>query len=170
MRCRGCDLRIINTQLYHLLPQLRELDFGENSINYLPKEDFSQLKKLKHMYLDGNRLAVLLPGLFKQQAQLSTLHLANNRLVKIAPKAFDGLNSIRELNLSGNQLDVLELPVMEPVIATLQSFDVSGNHLDMDDIRPVLQNMHLLTNIRLSHLKLVDLPLGKIIITINIFK
>lgn len=95
LKCRGCNLKKINPQVYNLLQHLSELDIGDNQVifflqqffificgnkfffllqlKYLEKEEFYDLRRLKKLRIDGNQLSVVIDNLFIQQKNLEYL-------------------------------------------------------------------------------------------------
>lgn len=73
LKCRGCRLKNINPQLYNLLRNLIELDFGENQFKYFDKMEFRDLKHLRILKIDGNQLPVIVNYLFTSQRSLEFL-------------------------------------------------------------------------------------------------
>lgn len=96
LKCRNCQLKKINPQMYNLLPLLSELDLGRNEVclrdffpfppktfaNYFPfaaqfkfldKDEFRDVKRLTKVLLDGNQLSVVVDQLFRMQKSLNHL-------------------------------------------------------------------------------------------------
>lgn len=99
LRCRNCQLKKINPQLYNLLPLLSELDLGRNEVcvatlrrsapdifqlflmlapfllqfKFLDKDEFRDVKRLTKVLLDGNQLSVVVDQLFRMQKSLNHL-------------------------------------------------------------------------------------------------
>ncbi|XP_036347524.1 leucine-rich repeat and immunoglobulin-like domain-containing nogo receptor-interacting protein 1, partial [Rhagoletis pomonella] len=72
-KCRSCQLKKINPQLYNLLPMLNELDLGRNEFKFLDKDEFRDVKHLNKVPLDGNQLSVVVDELFRNQKSLQRL-------------------------------------------------------------------------------------------------
>ncbi|XP_036340408.1 uncharacterized protein LOC118749738 [Rhagoletis pomonella] len=72
-KCRSCQLKKINPQLYNLLPMLNELDLGRNEFKFLDKDEFRDVKHLNKVLLDGNQLSVVVDELFRNQKSLQRL-------------------------------------------------------------------------------------------------
>lgn len=100
LKCRNCQLKKINPQLYNLLPLLSELDLGRNEVcvatkpihapdifqlflvlapffflqfKFLDKDEFRDVKRLTKVLLDGNQLSVVVDQLFRMQKSLNHL-------------------------------------------------------------------------------------------------
>ncbi|TMW45769.1 hypothetical protein DOY81_009150, partial [Sarcophaga bullata] len=72
-KCRNCQLKKINPQLYNLLPSLSELDLGRNEFKFLDKDEYRDVKHLTKVLLDGNQLSVVVDELFRMQKSLKHL-------------------------------------------------------------------------------------------------
>lgn len=139
LECRSCLLRRINTQIYHLLPYLSHLDLGNNRMQFIPVDEFLDLRRLHSLWLDGNQLPVVLERTFANQRQMRTLCLARNRLAMITNRAFLNLSSLVELDVGYNQLDKMEGEVMVPLAESLERLVISGNHFPVEVVKLMLQ-------------------------------
>ncbi|CAG9854825.1 unnamed protein product [Phyllotreta striolata] len=158
LEMRGCGLKRINTQLYHLLPYLSHLDLGNNHIQFLAEDEFQDLHRLHILKLDGNVLPVILEKTFVNQQQLKYLCLAKNRLAKITNTAFFNLTSLVELDISYNKLSKLEPVALSHVADTLQRLVISGNNFTLTLIKMVLQTLYRVWHLDISHMKIKSLP------------
>jgi len=93
LKCRNCQLKKINPQMYNLLPLLSELDLGRNEVcfflslkkeffqlffpffqfKFLDRDEFRDVKRLTKVLLDGNQLSVVVDQLFRMQKSLNHL-------------------------------------------------------------------------------------------------
>lgn len=158
LECRRCGLRNINPQIYNLLPHLTSLDLGENDFHFLPDDEFQDLRKLKYLWLDGNRLSVVLEKTFILQKELQKVSFARNRLAKVTNTAFLNVSSLVELDLSYNKLYRLEPIIFHPISDTLQRLYISGNKIPIADLKGVLQTLG--SNIR--HISMADMRFPEI--------
>lgn len=151
--CRRCGLRTMNPQIYNLLPHLTSLDLGENDFHFLPYDEFQDLHKLKYLWMDGNKLSVVLEKTFILQKELQKVSFARNRLAKVTNTAFLNVTSLVELDLSYNKLYRLEPLIFHPIAENLQRLYLSGNRIPAGDIKGVLQTLG--SNIR--HVSIADM-------------
>eukprot|EP00058_Branchiostoma_floridae_P011571 XP_002597059.1 hypothetical protein BRAFLDRAFT_127889 [Branchiostoma floridae] len=89
--------------LFKDLHSLQRLHLSNNSLEKVP--DLLP-RRIKFLYLDGNRIRKLEADQFTRMRHLIWLHLQDNKLraTNIDPSAFRGLRRITLLNLSKNQL------------------------------------------------------------------
>ncbi|KAK9872305.1 hypothetical protein WA026_017110 [Henosepilachna vigintioctopunctata] len=158
LECRNCGLRRINTQIYHLLPYLSHLDLGNNRMQFLAADEFTDLHKLHSLKLDGNQFPVILENTFVHQTQLKYLTLSRNRLAKITNTAFKNLSSIEEIDISFNKLDKLEPLAVQHVSSSLKKFDMSGNNFNLIIIRDIIQTLYKLTDLGIAQMGIKELP------------
>lgn len=158
LELRGCELKRINTQLYHLLPYLSHLDLGNNNIQFLSEDEFHDLHRLHILKLDGNVLPVILEKTFVNQQQLKYLCLAKNRLAKITDTAFLNLTSLVELDISYNKLSKLEPYALTHLADTLQRLVISGNNFTITLLKLFLQTLYRVWHLDIAHMKLKSLP------------
>ena len=158
LKCRSCTLSFINTELYYLLPYLKEVDLGDNDFKYFLNDAFVDLKRVRTLYLDGNYLSVLLKNFFSGQRQLEQLSVARNRIALITDTAFDNVTTLTDLNLSYNKLRQLTPRVMKPLSKSLEILDLSGNLIAAEHIQLVLRVLPNLKDLSLSEMQLNNLP------------
>lgn len=160
LECRNCQLRRINTQIYHLLPYLAHLDLGDNRMQFLDADEFIDLRRLKTLYLDGNLLPVVLERTFVNQVHLRTLCLARNRLAKITDAALFNLSNLIDLDISYNRLSKFESQILNPVLNSLQKLSISGNRFPVSVVKLIVQMVHKIRDLQIADSKLDDIPIG----------
>ncbi|KAJ8961001.1 hypothetical protein NQ318_020305 [Aromia moschata] len=158
LELRGCGLKRINTQLYHLLPYLSHLDLGNNQIQFLAEDEFQDLRRLHSLRLDGNLLPVVLEKTFVNQQQLKYLCLARNRLAKVTDTAFLNLTSLVELDISYNKLSKIESFALTHVADTLQKLLISGNNFPLSLVKTILQTLYRVWHLEVAHMKIKSIP------------
>lgn len=158
LELRGCGVKRINTQIYHLLPYLSHLDLGNNQIQFLAEDEFHDLHRLHSLKLDGNMLPVILEKTFVHQQQLRYLCLSKNRLAKITDTAFLNLTSLVELDISYNKLSKLESSAVTHIADSLQKLIISGNSFTVSLIRTILQSLYRVWHLEIAHMKLSVIP------------
>uniref|UniRef100_A0A8D0Y2S3 LRRCT domain-containing protein n=1 Tax=Sus scrofa TaxID=9823 RepID=A0A8D0Y2S3_PIG len=86
------------------LPALVTLDVSFNELASLSPGVLDGLSHLQELYLRGNRLKTLPPGLLAPTPKLKKLNLAENQLKELPPGLLDGLEEPDTLYLQGNWL------------------------------------------------------------------
>ncbi|XP_054987599.1 platelet glycoprotein Ib alpha chain [Sorex araneus] len=86
------------------LPALTTLDVSFNQLALLSPGALEGLSQLHELYLRGNKLKTLPPGLLVPTANLKKLNLADNKLGELPPGLLDGLGQLDTLYLQGNWL------------------------------------------------------------------
>ncbi|KAL4835514.1 hypothetical protein H8958_022296 [Nasalis larvatus] len=86
------------------LPALTILDVSFNQLTSLPLGALHGLGKLQELYLKGNELKTLPPGLLTPTPRLEKLSLANNHLTELPAGLLDGLGNLDTLLLQENSL------------------------------------------------------------------
>lgn len=160
LECRHCGLQRINTQIYHLLPYLTHLDLGYNKMQFLDHDEFQDLHKLHSLKLDGNMFPVILENTFVHQQQLKYLNLAKNRIAKIPDTALKNLTSLLELDIGYNKLPKAESVAFSHVGKTLQKLVISGNNLNVDTIKAVIDTLYNLADLSVAHMRIEAIPLN----------
>ncbi|KAK9510283.1 hypothetical protein O3M35_005101 [Rhynocoris fuscipes] len=152
----------MNPHIYSLLSSLTHLDLGDNQFKYLDSYEFRDLRKLQVLRIDGNHFPVILEQTFCSQTRLQYLKLARNRIAKVTTHAFDNLTSLVELDLSYNKLDKLEATTFIPLAEKLRVLSISGNNIDIEEFKYVLQVITRIKRLSLADLEITtqDLPVG----------
>ncbi|XP_022380223.1 platelet glycoprotein Ib alpha chain [Enhydra lutris kenyoni] len=86
------------------LPALAILDVSFNELTSLSPGTLSGLGGLRELYLRGNKLKTVPPGLLRPVPQLEKLSLADNKLNELPLGLLDGLGTLDTLYLQGNWL------------------------------------------------------------------
>lgn len=160
LECRACAIRRMNTQIYHLLPYLVQLDLGYNKMQYITDNEFVDLKRLKVLKLDGNMYPVVLERTFVNQGQLKSLNLARNRLAKITNTAFLNMSSLEDLDIGYNKLYKTESAIMVPIADTLKRLVLSGNDYSASVVKVLLQVAHKVIDVALADMGLTEIQTG----------
>lgn len=150
------NISIIQDGGFTHLVQLLELELDKNSIAILNRATFDGLANLKRLDLRTNRLKMLNDFTFAELWNLQELLLDANELKVISERAFDGLSQLKTLSLSDNRLTVLTSGLFEGVRG-LTHLDLRQNRLQtltIDDIRPILDNLKLVSSLLLLDGKL----------------
>lgn len=155
--CRHCAIRRMNTQIYHLLPYLVQLDLGDNRMQYITDDEFVDLKRLQLLKLDGNLYPVVLERTFVNQGQLKSLNLARNRLAKITNTAFLNMTSLEHLDIGYNKLYKTESVIMAPIANTLKHLVLSGNNFGGGVVKVLLEVAHKVIDVALADMGLTEI-------------
>ncbi|XP_068940536.1 extracellular matrix protein 2 isoform X2 [Petaurus breviceps papuanus] len=114
----GNSISCIPDKVFHGIPNLKRLDLRKNTITSsgIGPNAFKHLKKLTHLYLDGNNLVQFPPAL---PPRLQELKINENNLQAIDEDSLAGLQQLIVLELEGNQLS--ESNVSPSAFALLKS-------------------------------------------------
>ncbi|KAB0362423.1 hypothetical protein FD754_006579 [Muntiacus muntjak] len=86
------------------LPALSILDVSFNKLTSLASDALHDLSHLHELYLRGNQLRTLPPGLLVPTPRLKKLNLAENDLQELPPELLKGLEELDTLYLQNNRL------------------------------------------------------------------
>ncbi|XP_043539493.1 slit homolog 3 protein-like isoform X2 [Chiloscyllium plagiosum] len=124
------DLDLSNNMIQHFdldlpLPVVK-LDLSANSLTRIP--DFSNLRNLRKLILDHNKIQALPEGAFDDLVSLEELSLSGNAIRVIPENIFDPLESLKYLTLSANNIENLPSNSLHN-LKSLTTLDVSDNQL-----------------------------------------
>ncbi|XP_014224866.1 protein artichoke [Trichogramma pretiosum] len=88
--------------------KLERLEFSNGSLNSLPVDSFTPLKKLKNLDLHGNHIKDLKKNQFKGLRDVEALDLSYNLIDKIDQSHLSDLSKMGFLNLSNNAISDLK--------------------------------------------------------------
>ncbi|QQP56635.1 Leucinerich repeats and immunoglobulinlike domains 3, partial [Caligus rogercresseyi] len=110
---------------FHGLTQLLVLKIKRNAL-------FFGLERIRHLYLDRNKIHSVEKGWLYGLRTLETLSLSHNKIDYIAEDAWEFLGLLRELNLKNNLLQLLERDALRslPSLTTLLLQDNRISHID----------------------------------------
>ncbi|XP_055260535.1 platelet glycoprotein Ib alpha chain [Moschus berezovskii] len=91
-------------ELGRALPALSILDVSFNKLTSLSSDALHGLSNLQELYLRGNQLRTLPPGLLELTSRLKKLNLAENDLQELPPELLKGLEELDTLYLQKNRL------------------------------------------------------------------
>lgn len=126
------DIRISRNRISYIEPQcfhgkLEYLNLDHNSLYYINWDHFSNLKNLKELYLDNNRI-VTIDFIGNDLRQLTKLDLSYNQIRNLGRASLESLANLKYLNLTGNQIRWMS-PTTLQIFWKLETLDVSLNHL-----------------------------------------
>lgn len=155
LRCAHCDLTRIRSLVYKSVEELEELDLRNNKIEILSAEEYIDLKYLKTLYLDGNRLFELRDYVFKGLG-LRWLGLSRNHMEQISRLAFEDC-SMLGLDISSNRFSHTFLRHISLIIDHIHHLDISNNKIKAHHVRDLLKRASRLKNLNLSRMHLYEL-------------
>ncbi|XP_067828188.1 slit homolog 1 protein-like isoform X1 [Heptranchias perlo] len=124
------DLDLSNNQIQHFDPDHRlpiaKLDLSSNSLTSVP--NFSNLRNLRRLVLDRNKIPALPEGAFDDLVALDELSIRENAIQAIPDGIFDPLENLRYLTLSANRIKKFPNNLLKN-LEDLTTFDVSSNNL-----------------------------------------
>lgn len=131
------DLHLNGNKLMHVpevirnVPLLKTLDLGENHIEVITNETFSDLTQMFGLRLTENNIGNITKGVFDKMTSLKILNLSRNKIQKVSPGAFDSNINLQAIRLDGNYLsDIEELFAKLPRLVWL---NISDNQLKWFD-------------------------------------
>ncbi|XP_045623874.1 carboxypeptidase N subunit 2 [Procambarus clarkii] len=154
-RCSECGLTRVKSLVYRVVPMLELLDLRNNHITSLAAEEYMDLKNLRHLYLDGNRIYELKDYTFQGLA-LQHLGLSRNRMETISRMAFEDC-SVLSLDLSANKLQYSSFKHLSPIVAHMHEINIANTRISSEHIREFLKKATRLKKLNLSRLDLNQL-------------
>ncbi|KAM8931160.1 extracellular matrix protein 2 [Pelodytes ibericus] len=140
-------------------PDMRSLDLLGNFITSIPSEAFNGMPNLERIDLSKNNLTSMEidTRAFKSLKNLKRLYLDGNLLLHIPP----GLPStLEELKVNENKLGGLEENCFKD-LKNLVTLELEGNHLSEGNVDPLaFKPLHSLTYMRLARNKFRTIPQG----------
>lgn len=118
-----------------LLDSLVELDLTDNQLGQIPQTGIHQLRNLRKLYLNRNRITTLSPNTFAQfesREILLKLELAGNRLTDEAlsdSTVFRPLRSLQQLSLETNALTQIPSGALVNQRETLTNLNLGLNQV-----------------------------------------
>lgn len=136
------------------LIKLEVLKIHNNMISDIDNA-FTNLSKLKQLYLNANKLTKIKHGEFLRLKSLLKLSLHENQIDNLENGSFQGLTSLTELLLQSNSIKAEEVKngCLNDLIS-LQRLDLGKNHIRFHSSLPLPQPPFS----QLSHLKTLAMP------------
>ncbi|XP_067880162.1 slit homolog 3 protein-like [Heterodontus francisci] len=124
------DLDLSNNQIQHFDPDyplsIEKLNLSSNSLTRVP--NFSNLRRLRKLILDHNKISALPRGAFDDLVLLNELSIRGNTVRVLPEHIFDPLEDLRYLTLSANKIEKFPSNLLQN-LEELDTFDVSNNNL-----------------------------------------
>lgn len=126
------------------------LSLGQgNRISRLTRESFRGLANLEELHLENNRVT-LKPGLFSELKELKALYLNFNRIDSVPELAFDGLPFLKWLSLRYNHLDVVDEEMFVGSTDSLRFLRLDNNRI-ATVVPGAFEKLHEATHLHLEH-------------------
>ena len=156
LRVRDCGIFLVTEDFFSAIGRISLLDLGNNRLSNFPSSTaFSELRQLKHLYIDDNQLLKLHSSQFADLSLL-TLSLARNRISTIPTNALIGL-TVEDLDLSENKLLELKGESLQPIAPHLATLNVANNPIRV--LHPhTFEGLRLLETLNISACSLTNLP------------
>ncbi|XP_002732988.1 uncharacterized protein LOC100373613 [Saccoglossus kowalevskii] len=132
------------------------LSFNNTKLNRIPKEVFTKLTSLRHLYLSGCNLQGVVPIEFMELPLLESLDLSVNGFDELPADVCRKLTRLEMLDISSNKLVVL--PTTISCMKNLRELNLSENRLV--DLPDQLGNLPHLQVLDLSSNLLREIPPG----------
>ena len=138
---------------------LQGLHLTNVSLQSLKHGIFAGLEDLKYLYLDYNKLCLIIPGAFENLAQLQMLSLYNNMLSEIQSGMFRGLIGLERLYLEYNMIHAIEQGAFNELLR-LKLLRLDDNMLTRIETG-VFENLSLLHILSLADNMLSEIEVGQ---------
>ena len=141
-------MRVIQAKAFEGIENtLEELSLAKNSIENIPIQAFSILKKLRVLNLKYNRIDKISEASFYEMHSLEYLHLEGNRIRSLSPDAFRGVaDTLENLFLDKNPLEKATFPFF----AKLRQISMQYCY-DLELSKPLFNTSQRALLIRFSH-------------------
>nr|XP_006135822.1 leucine-rich repeat and fibronectin type III domain-containing protein 1-like protein [Pelodiscus sinensis] len=136
-----------------------ELRLTDNFIAAVRRRDFANMTRLVHLTLSRNAIRQLAPFAFADLRGLRALHMDGNRLPALGDQQLRGLPNLRHLILGNNQLRAVAPGAFDDFATTLEDLDLSYNNL----ARVPWETIRRLSNVNslsLDHNLITHVPQG----------
>jgi Leucine-rich repeat (LRR) protein len=135
---------------------VKKLLLDENKLANLPKDTFAGFSNLEHLNLNSNKLISLPENIFTSLSQLKVLRLDNNKLNTLPVGVFKKLNKLVGLWIKNNQLQMLQADTFAN-LKMLQELWLENNQLKTLP-NGVFNGLNKLMFLQLQNNKLETLP------------
>ncbi|XP_068172318.1 leucine-rich repeats and immunoglobulin-like domains protein 1 [Antennarius striatus] len=127
-------LTVIDAEVFHNLPNLRELRLDHNELTSIP--DLGQAaSKIVSLYLHHNTIRSIDGRQTRGLVSVETLDLSNNDITELRGQSFPAGLQIRDLYLNNNKINTLELGAFDHLGSTLQVLRLSRNRISQIPVR-----------------------------------
>ncbi|ENN81284.1 toll-like receptor Tollo [Dendroctonus ponderosae] len=113
------------------VPMLKYLELGENHIDSINDEAFSDLKHMYGLRLAENNIGNISKGVFDKMVSLTALNLSRNKIQKVTAGTFDNNANLQFIRLDGNYL--ADIDGLFAKLPSLLWLNISDNRLKWFD-------------------------------------
>lgn len=107
LRLIRCNLNKIDSNTFTNLKKLRTLFLSENKLKRLEKDIFKYNEKIVLLYIESNLIEELDPEIFNNLIDLEEIDLADNKIRHIPNNLFNNNRNLRKIHLSKNPLTTI---------------------------------------------------------------
>ena len=135
---------------------LETLDLSSIDITYIYPRNFNEnLKTLKYLYLNNNKIENLDNNLFEKLVNLKKLHLNNNQIENLNPNLFKNLKNLEVLHLNYNKIKNLNENFFEKLV-NLKELHLNNNLIENLNEK-IFENLYNLKELRLNNNQIKNL-------------
>ncbi|XP_007899396.1 leucine-rich repeat-containing protein 37B-like isoform X2 [Callorhinchus milii] len=165
------------TMLGNVLTAFTVLDFRDNNISFIWKNNWIFFTMTEYLNLKGNHITDLIPETFEGLSQLKYFDVSNNRLFAIqrdlfqtkhgllklkvldlssndilvlGPSAFSQLTNLHFMNISDNYLSLIGNGAFQH-LSSIIYLDLRATSISLDVLRAILQSTTNIVNLYISH-------------------
>lgn len=149
LQLRNNKLGSINSSVFHLCANVKDLDLQQNQIDSTDEGAFRSMKDLKVLTLSDNRLRSV-PAATRSLPNLMELDLSKNKINALHCDDFANMTKLRRLKLNANSISSLPSCVFKDVtkleVLKLQNNSISKLNRTFQMYLPNLKQLHLNSN------------------------
>nr|AAW69372.1 TLR22 [Takifugu rubripes] len=149
LQLQNNKLGSINSSVFHLCTNVKDLDLQRNQINSTDEGAFRSMKELKVLTLSDNRLQSV-PVATRNLPNLMKLDLSKNKINALHCDDFANITKLRHLKLNANLISALPSCVFKEVtkleVLKLQNNSISQLNTAFKMYLPNLKQLHLNSN------------------------
>lgn len=149
LQLRNNKLGSINSSIFHLCANVKDLDLQRNQINSIDEGAFRSMKELKFLTLSDNKLRSV-PAATRNLPNLIELDLSKNKINALHCDNFANITKLQRLKLSANSISALPSCVFKDVtklqVLKLQNNSISQLNGAFKMYLPNLKQLHLNSN------------------------
>uniref|UniRef100_A0A8C6UA40 TIR domain-containing protein n=1 Tax=Neogobius melanostomus TaxID=47308 RepID=A0A8C6UA40_9GOBI len=157
LQIRNNALSSIGSNLFQMCQNVTDVDLKGNNI--IENSPFAFLHSLHALSLSRNRLRCVPPAARNLLKRLKELYLQNNRIAVLNKGNFYNLLKLERLDLQENQIFDLGKAFRKPNLPNLKSLNLTHNKLTTVN-RYAFNGLQSLTNMSLAHNQIQDLQSG----------
>ncbi|XP_072364380.1 uncharacterized protein [Scyliorhinus torazame] len=141
---------IRGTMSGNVLTPFSVLDFRDNNVSFIWKDNWLFYPSTEYLNLKGNRITDLIPETFDGLSRLKYLDLSNNNILILGPGAFSQLSSLHFLNVSDNYLSLIGNGAFDH-LSSIIYLDLRATSISLDILKGILESTINIVNLYISH-------------------